>query len=409
MASDTAMADPRRAPALFVSQYYRPEPIGSGPYIGDMAEYLCGAGMPVAVLTARPSYPQGAVPADYESGRRDRETVNGVEVYRTRPARPAGRGVFGRALAEGMFLLRGAMALLIGMPSRSPQVVSVCPSTFAVVLGIWACRRGGRHVVVVHDIQSGLAAGLGMVARGGAMRWLQRLERWAFNRVDHILVLSAPMRDHLRRIGVVTPIDVLPIWIDTQAVAPLPPRPGNHVTAMYSGNLGRKQALDQLLDMAALLQARDAPVRLLIRGDGSEAERLRTAAAARALGNVTFEPLVPADRLAEGLAEGDIHLVPQHPAIADFAVPSKVYAIMAAGRPFVAAAAPGSLLWELRDEADGFACVPANDPEALADAVQRLAEDVAERARLGRNARAYAVRLHDRRLVLDRFLAILAA
>src|SRR3546814_979046 len=67
--------------ALFVTQYYRPELIGSGPYCGDMAEWLTHE-LEVRVLTGRPHYPGDAVFADYRSGDHDREMLDGVSVTR---------------------------------------------------------------------------------------------------------------------------------------------------------------------------------------------------------------------------------------------------------------------------------------------------------------------------------------
>ncbi|MBK5970197.1 MULTISPECIES: glycosyltransferase [Thiorhodovibrio] len=85
-------------------------------------------------------------------------------------------------------------------------------------------------------------------------------------------------------------------------------------------------------------------------------------------------------------------MVPQDPAGAAFAVPSKIYSIMAAARPFIATAEPGSPLDQLRAASDAFVTCPPNDPTAFADAVERLIADPAERARLGANGRAYVER-----------------
>ncbi|MEX0923966.1 MAG: glycosyltransferase family 4 protein [Rhodovibrionaceae bacterium] len=389
---------------LFISQSYRPEPIGSGPYVTDMAEYLAAHGAEVEVLTTRPSYPEGVVSDGYRRGERDREMLNGVAVRRLRPWFTRKRGALGRLLREAAFLASGLLRLASGAVRRRSRVVSLCPSIFAVLLGCAATRRGGRHIALVHDVQSGLAAGLSMLGNGRAVRALQWLERQALNRCDGVLVLSEPMREHLHSLGVTAPIDVLPIWIDTAAVQPRPARSNKFRTAMYSGNFGRKQALDQVLDMAAVLRGRGAPLRVLLRGQGSETESLKARAAARQLDNVRFEPLVPVERLAESLAEGDIHLVTQHPLIADFAVPSKVFAIMAAGRPIVAAAPPGSMLWSLQERCGGFLCVPSGDTEALAAAVERLAGDSERCSELGRRARDYVVQAHDKQRVLGDFL-----
>lgn len=372
-----------------------------------MAEFLAAHGMDVRVLTCRPHYPSGVVPPSHADGKRDREWFGGVTIQRVNSWVPRRRGALPRILAELTFLLRGAAHLVAGRLRRADLVVSLCPSILTVLLGVLATRRGGRHVAVVHDIQSGLASGLGMVTNGllvVVMRWLERI---VFGRVSEIVVLSPSMRQHLRSQGVTRPIEILPIWIDSGKIRPLEgPRHGP-LCAVYSGNFGKKQNLGQIVEMAAELERREVNVRIVLRGEGSEARSLAEQVAARELSNVRFAPLVPAERLAESLAEGDIHLVPQDGSAADFAVPSKIVTIMAAGRPFVATARPGSLLWQLMDASRAFLCVPAGDAAALADAVERLTRDPDLRHALGQNGRLYAVAHHDRSIVLERFRAIL--
>lgn len=393
---------------LFVTQFYWPEPIGSAPYCTDLAEWLARAGWQVTVLTSRPHYPEGIVPPVYRDGARDSERQNGVGIERLPPWRPDQRGTLGRMVGELVFLVRGLAALATGRIRRGDMVVSLCPSVLAVLLGRIACRRRGHHFALVHDIQSGLAAGLGMVGRGWLLALMRTVERRLLNKVDRIFVLSEQMRQSLREQGVVQPIEVLPIWVDADVIQPLERASADGpVTALYSGNLGRKQALDQVIELAEILQLRGADLRIVIRGKGGEAERLMQEARRRGLANVEFRPLVPLERLAEGLAEGDVHLVPQGGLAADYAVPSKVYGIMAAGRPFVATAGPGSHLWRLQQETGAFHCVPPGDAEALADAVLALGVDARQRADLGARGRAFVVARHEKSTVLGSFEATL--
>src|SRR5262249_53349063 len=125
----------------------------------------------------------------------------------------------------------------------------------------------------------------------------------------------------------------------------------------------------------------------------------------RHLANVSFEPLLPPLRLSEGLAEGHVHLVPQDPRAADFAVPSKIYTIMAAGRPFVATARRGTAPWDLQQESGAFVCVAPDEIDAFADAVLRLARDDTFRDELGRRGRCYIEERHSREAVTNRLLA----
>lgn len=380
-----------RPDVLLLSQYYRPEAIGSAPFCGDLAEALAASGMRVRVTTARPHYPDNVVFPAYRDGTRDRETLNGVEIVRVPTHVGAAGSALHRLAGEGSFLLRGGAALLRDRQARDAAlIISLCPSVLSVALGGLMRRRGRRHVALVHDIQSGLANGLGMTGRTMSTA-LQRLERLSFNRCDLIVVLSEEMRHTLRDAGVTAPILVHPIWTDVDAIRPRPCANGPARIALYSGNFGRKQGLMQLVDLAGELTDRGSELRVVLRGRGSQSGPIGRAVAARGLRNVEFGDLLPQDRLADGLAEGDIHLVPQDPSVADYAVPSKIYGIMAAARPFVATAQEGSTLSRLQHESNAFVCVPPNDPRALADAVMALAHDPQRRAELGQRGRAWVI------------------
>ena len=391
---------------LFVTQYFAPEQIGSGPFCAELAEWWAHNDGPVRVLTGRPHYPGFKVFPGYGGRRQRDEVAGGVTVTRVGNWIPGRSSALRRIASELHFLLLGLMALASGRVNRSRLVFSLCPSILSVLLAEMATCRGGKHIAVVHDIQSGLAEGLAMVSS----RWLVNVMKWCertiLNRVDLIVAPTDEMAVQLRRIGVTASIEVIPIWVDAERIHPLACVVGASPKILYSGNLGRKQGLGQVIELASELQRRRPDIRITLRGNGNEAIALAAEISARNLCNVEVAELVPRDRLNAELASGDIHLVPQDPQAADFAIPSKVFNIMAAGRAFVATARPGSSLWRLKEESRGFICVPPNDKRALAGAVLRLANNQRLRAQLGKSGRQFVERHCSKASVLGRFLTI---
>jgi colanic acid biosynthesis glycosyl transferase WcaI len=394
---------------LFVTRYFWPELIGSAPFTSDIAEWLSRNGWTTTVLSGLPYYPGDTVFPAYRNGRPKRETVGAVTVERLRSGAPRKPSALSRVVNEGDFLLRGLAALIRGRITRHPVVLALCPSILCVALAVAARQKGGVCIAIVHDIQSGLAERLGMTGSGRLTGLMRAAERSLLNRCDLVMVLSAEMREQLRRIGVTVPIEVVPLWVDTDHIQPIEATPRPAIRVLYSGNLGRKQGLGQVVDMAEQLAGRRPDIEIILRGNGNQIGELSAEIRRRGLDNVRLAELQPNEALATALAVGDIHLVPQNPQAAAFAVPSKVFNIMAVGRPFVATALPGSTLWELQRESGAFLCVPPDEPRSFAEAVLRLADDPELRRELGRRGREFVERHYAKPLILGAFLSRLDA
>ena len=136
-------------------------------------------------------------------------------------------------------------------------------------------------------------------------------------------------------------------WADTAAIVPSPkdnPFARTHglhdrFVVLHAGNIGLSQNLDMVIDAAAALKSRSDIVFLFI-GDGNRRPALEAAARARDLGNVRFLPFQPRDQLRWTYASSDVCLVSLKPGLAGYIVPSKLYPILAAGRPYIAAVEP---------------------------------------------------------------------
>ncbi len=353
-----AMHDPSRV--LFVTRYYWPELIGSAPFSTDIAEWLTVHGRQTTVVSGLPHYPDAVVFPAYRDRQRPREDVCGVGVERLRAGPPRGASAVSRIANEAEFLLRGLGALASGRIRRHSIVLALCPSILGVALGLAARRPDGVCVAIVHDIQSGLAEKLGMVGGGRLAALMRACERAVLNRTDLVVVLSAEMKGQLRRIGVE-------------------------------------------------LAARRSDIEIVLRGNGSQATELCAEIARLGLTNIRLSELQPNEALGTALAAGDIHLVPQRPDAASFAVPSKVFNIMAVGRPFVATALPDSVLWRLQRQSGAFLCVPPDDPLTFAEAVIKLADDGRLRQELGQRGREFVERHYAKPRVLGHLMSRLDA
>jgi len=155
--------------------------------------------------------------------------------------------------------------------------------------------------------------------------------------------------------------------------------------AAYSGNLGRVHALESLLAAAVLL--RDEPgIVFLFVGGGAQKSALETKARAQGLANVQFQPAQPRTLLAESLSVANVHFVTQRAGCERLVFPSKLYGILAVGRPIVYV---GPLQCELARSVTkngAGVAVDVNEPRQLAAVLLSLERDEAQRRLMGQAA-----------------------
>ena len=206
--------------------------------------------------------------------------------------------------------------------------------------------------------------------------------------------------------------EIIPDWADTSAIVPGPRRNGfaeahglaDKFVVMHSGNIGLSQSLETIVDAAACL--RQVPDLLVVfQGEGVMKAELESRARSLNLKNVRFLPFAPKERLSEAFASADVFIVSLQRGLAGYIVPSKLYGILAAGRPFVAAVEESC---EVASIATTHQCGLLAEPGDAAAIAARIREFHADRemtARFGANARAVGVSF-DRRLQVARYMDV---
>jgi colanic acid biosynthesis glycosyl transferase WcaI len=388
---------------------FAPELTGIGKYTGEMAAWLAAQGHEVRVVTAPPYYPAWAVSPGY-SGRAWRTEVwQGVTVWRCPLWVPHQPGGLKRLLHLASFALT-SLPVMLRQAVWRPQVVWVVePALFCAPAALVVARLSGAKAWLhVQDFEVDAAFSLGLLK--GA--WMQRLvvgaERWLMRRFDGVSTISQRMHQRLLDKGVAPGRAVVAAnWVDISAItvgarsnqfrAELG-MTADAVVALYSGNMGAKQGLELLADVAKLCPE----VVFVFCGNGvGRADLVQRCAG---LNNVHFLDLQPMARLNELLAMADVHLLPQRADAADLVMPSKLTGMLASGRPVLATAHLGTELANVVTQYDCGLVVPPEQAQEFAAALLNLAQDEPARTRMGAAGRQYAeVNLHID-AVLGRFV-----
>ena len=378
---------------LLLTQWFDPEPTLKGLVF---AREQVRQGFEVEVLTGFPNYPGGKLYPGYRMRWLQREVIDGVRVTRVPLYPNHDQSAIKRVLNYASF---AASSLLYGLfMLRRPDVIYAYhpPLTVGVTASL---IRLLRRVPVVYDIQDmwpDTLRATGMLNNARALGVVAAVCRWVYRRVDQIVVLSPGFQRLLRQRGVpADKVEVIYNWADESALAApqgaLPAAfPGpERFRILFAGNMGKAQALDAVLDAAALLRARASRVCFVMLGGGVEAARLQAQAAQRQLGNVVFLPPVPMTEVGAYLNAADALLVHlRKDPLFEITIPSKTQAYMAAGRPLLMGVDGDAA--ELVRQSGGGVVVESENAQALADAAERLAGAGAqELAAKGRQARRF--------------------
>ena len=410
----SSMSRPRQQRLLIIALNFAPELTGIGKYVADMTTRFAEADIAIRVIAAPPYYPAWTVQRGYSAGRYARETRAGALVYRCPLYVPRQASGSRRLLHLLSFALSSfPLTLWLAVTWRPHTVFVVEPPLVCAPASLLAARLCRAHTWLhVQDFEVDAAFELGLLRAGALRRAALACERWLLRRFDRVSTISAPMLRRLSDKGVdAARTCYFPNWVDTTAIGPLhgsnPLRarlgiPAECPVLLYSGNMGEKQGLDLILQVAERLAGTRTALFLLC-GDGAARSRLEAAAAGAT--NLRFIPLQPLELLNELLNLADVHLLPQRADAQDLVMPSKLSAIMASGRPVIVSARDGSDLAQAA--AYGGLVVPPSDAAAFEQAIGRLLDDGALRQRLGESGRAYATEHWDREVVLGRAVALL--
>jgi colanic acid biosynthesis glycosyl transferase WcaI len=385
--------------ALIVGINYAPEPTGTAPYTTAMAEHLAEDAAGVTVLTGVPHYPTWSVDPAHKWVLRSTEKVSlgkakNLTLRRSRHYVPSRQSAITRAAYEASFLMNVVTTRI----QRTPDlVIAVSPSLGGAVAGAHLARRyRSKLLIVVQELTALAATQTGI--RGGdyAARITGSIERYALSRADRVAIVSESFRNQLHAFGVPDEkISLLPNWthISPNALTPAEARrslgwPVEPFTVVHTGNIGLKQDLRNLVDVARL-GAAVPDLRFVIVGDGNQ--RADVEARAAGLDNLTFVDPMDGDQYPKALAAADLLVINERPGVGAMSLPSKLTSYLPAGRPVIAAVADdGATARELRRTHGAALIVPPGDPSAFLDGVLSLRLDPVRRARMSSLGQSYA-------------------
>lgn len=387
-----------------MNQYYRPGVEATANLLADLCEELAHD-YDVTVVTGR------------LQGREDlpnNELLNGVRVLRTRSTSFDRTKLHHRTINYLTYL---ADSLVRALSSRRPRLV-LCMTDPPIVgdLGVTVARRFRSPLLVIsEDVFPEIATELGRLTNPVLIRILRRLVGYYLQRADHVVAIGERMRERLIEKGAAADrITVIPNWVDTKAVVPGPrdnewAREHKFVdrfVVMHSGNVGHAQNLDNLVYATTYLRDLD-DLLVAIAGFGARHTEVRALATRLEADKVRFLPYQPREVLPQSLGSAHLHYVGLAKGLSGFVVPSRLYGILAAGRPVVVAADADSETARLVEEAQCGVAIRPDRPDLLAAVIRDAHDGRLDLDAMGRRGREYVEREADCSVALARYRSLI--
>ena len=398
---------------LIYHMRYHPDATGTAPLVTQLAEDLARKGEHVEVVTSLPHYGRKDVHPDFRDHRGLFHVAenNRVKVWRTPVYVPPNPRVFHRALNYLSYTL---FSLLAGIRAQKADVVLAINPPITTTFSAWVVALFHRAplIVGIQDVWPDCVIRVGQLRNRLLIifsKWLERLQYWI---VQKVIVLSREMKANLQRKQVPPEkIVIIPNWADPDVVTPRSKENGfrrthgliDRFVVLFSGNHGYIAALEKVVDAAKLLEHRKDVV-FVFAGDGNVKADLIAQAKDANLDNVQFLPTQPEEDWLNMLASADLGLVTLRGDLGELNVPSKVYTLMSAARPILAAVPVDSDVASLVKGARCGIVVSPENPRALADAVLQSVETQPNKLeKMGERGRQHLIQYYARADQVDRY------
>ena len=399
----------------FFNRSYYPDTTATGQLLTDLCEDLVrDHGCRVSVVAGPPLLPTDSSATSRTSvGLFTRQEHNGVQIYRARGTRFNKKRFAGRATNYMSYFSAATWA---GLRLDRPDVVVALTDPPIIGMAAWLAGKRFRAPLVMafKDLFPEVTVLLPDFHSDTINNALQRVNRFLVKAAAANVALGETMRQRLIEDKGAPPekTTIIADWADTTAIQPgrkpnaFSEQHGlsNSFVVMHSGNLGLAQSLETIVDAAARLQ--DLPeLKVVFVGEGVKKAELQQQAAAMGLRNVMFLPFTPKERLSESFATADVFIVSLQRGLAGYIVPSKLYGILAAGRPFVAAVEDSCEVASLTRRHNCGLVTEPGDADGLAAQIRTFYHDRSLVARCGAKSRELGVSF-DRRVQVARYMEL---
>lgn len=395
-----------------VSEYYYPTATSTGYYMTEIAEYLARKNNNIHVICTNSNYNN----TNNQTTKKE-DVINNVHIHR----------VFIRNTSKNLFILRGIqlfwsslvlfLKLISNVRSGDKVLVVTNPAFLFLLLPIIKKIRKIQYKVLIHDIFPENLAAIGKIRKTSVLyKTLSILFDHAYSQAETCIVIGRDMIEVIKaKLRTKSNIILITNWADVEEVFPIEKKMtklinhlnlANKFVYQFAGNLGHAQGLDNILEAIKMID--NSNLHFLFIGAGAKEETIRDYIKNNSKGNVTLVGFQSRNDQNDFLNACDVALVTLNEGMFGLGVPSKVYNIMASGKPIIIIADKNSEISLCVKEFNLGWVVEPNNPMALKDVFCKVYEDAVSIKTMTVRSRQIAENYFAKNIILDKYLELLS-
>jgi colanic acid biosynthesis glycosyl transferase WcaI len=393
-----------------VSQYFYPEMISTGHILTELFVAL-DKQTKKTVFCAQPTY--------YSTEKVNKIIIHEkIRIIRTSNTQYDKNSMKGKLLNSVTFLSH-AFLLLLKQKSNNTVLFVTNPSILGFIGPILKAIKKRKYILLIHDFYPDIAINMGYIGNKSIVAGLWNLINvFVYRHASSIIVLG---RDVQKVLMDKIPFDqhkkivFIPNWADPSLINPIEHKENHLIQQLklenkfiveYSGNMGLTHDMETLIEAAKEIQ-NDAFVHFLMIGGGGKLKKIKEMVKKYNLNNVTFLPYQDRENLKFSLSAAYVSLISLEDGAQGLSVPSKLYGILASGRPSIALMADDS---EVAITLKEFRCgitIPPKDVNALVGAIKWFITNESERIDMGLRAREAFLNNYTVEICAEQYLQLI--
>nr|MBT6354366.1 glycosyltransferase family 4 protein [Pelagibacteraceae bacterium] len=401
---------------LIYSLVFSPDGVSTAHLYSDLVLGFKKKGYQVTVLTSTPHYNitnESLIEQPLKKkffGLLYTSIFNGVKVYHV-PLKKYKNHLI-RILS---FIYWHISSFIVGLFLKKPNII-LTPSppltngVFAILLGK---IKGSKSIYNVQEIYPDLLINLGYIRNGVFIKILKKIERWVYNMSDVVTTIDNQFYNIIEyRIKEKNKLTIIPNFVDTELYSTkssvsLPDefkKKEDYTDILYAGNIGLAQEWDLIINLAK--EIREFKINIWIVGEGLRKVYLESEIEKYRLNNIKLLPYYDRKYMPGINLFADIHFIAMNKKVEKYGFPSKVYTIMASGKPILVVSSEETPIVSFLKDKNAALLVTDHSISKFKEELLKLHNSKDLRDKLGANGRQEIKKKYSKQVVIEQYLRL---